>query len=397
VAVNGCPPEDVLDLELAAADGDVAVRVAREGRHLDLTVRAGGPEGHGVELDHGIGVPPRVCRNDCRFCFVDQVPPGLRPGLSVKDDDYRLSFLQGTFITLTNLTRHDIERILALRLSPLYVSLHAWDERARVALMGRPARSSTRVLQELDAAGISTHVQVVVCPGWNDGDVLEETIARLSALANVADVGLVPVSLTDEGALRRVAPGDAEAVLAFVERAQRESRARLGRDFVHAADEFHLLCRRLPPPSDADLQYENGIGLSAHVLQEAAEVAVRSRQGGRLPEARLLGGVLARTVLEEVCARLRPAGVHCRPFEVPNRLFGPHVTVTGLLGGREVLAALAAEPLAPGEWLLAPRSFLPADLGRTLDDVAEADLAAACGGRLSLGDGLADAFARLTG
>lgn len=397
VALNGRRPTDVLDLETAAVDGVVWLRVVRDGRPLDLALRVGEREWHGVTLAHGLGVRPRVCRNDCRFCFVDQLPPGLRPGLYLKDDDYRLSFLHGTFITLTNLSPEDVDRIVRLRLSPLYVSLHAWDGEARVALMGRAARASMRVLERLAAARIEVHVQVVVCPGWNDGAVLEETVTRLAELESVEDVGLVPVSLAAEGDLRRVTPVDAERVVALVEARQPGFRETLGRDFVHAADEFHLLCGRLPPPSDALLQYENGIGMSAGLLAEAQDIGAGGSPGGAdSPPLRLLGGVLAAPVLEEACARLEVSGARCRPFIVANRLFGPHVTVTGLLGGRDVAAALEAEPLRPDEWLLAPRSFLPADQGRTLDDVPGGDLEAACDGRLVLADGLADGFATLT-
>lgn len=396
VTLNGRRPEDVLDLELAAADGVMWLRVLRGGRSLDLALNAGEREGHGISLAHGLGVRPRVCRNDCRFCFVDQLPPGLRDGLYLKDDDYRLSFLHGTFITLTNLSPGDLDRIVGLRLSPLYVSLHAWDAEARVALMGSAARCSVGVLERLAAGGIEIHVQVVVCPGWNDGAVLEETVGRLSAMASVADIGLVPVSLAEEGDLRRVRATDAEAVIALVQAWQPRCRETLGRDFVHAADEFHLLCGRLPPPSDALLQYENGIGMSANLLAEAQQLGAAGPFGGpALPQLRLLGGLVARPVLDEVCSRLARAGAACRPLAVANRLFGAHVTVTGLLGGREVLAALDEDPLRPDEWLVAPRSFLPTDLGRTLDDVPAEDLAAACHGRLVLADGLADAFARL--
>jgi len=141
--LNGAAPQDVLDLEMAAADGAFWLTVLRDGHPLDLVVEPGAGEWHGVSLGYGgLGAPPRVCLNRCRFCFVDQVPPGLRAALSVKDDDYRLSFLHGNFTTLTNLDEDDLARIVELRLSPLYVSLHAWDDEARVRLMGRAAAGS---------------------------------------------------------------------------------------------------------------------------------------------------------------------------------------------------------------------------------------------------------------
>ncbi len=396
VAIDGRPALDVLDVETAAADGVMWLRVLRDGSPLDLAVSIEPAEWHGLTLAHGLGVAPRTCRNDCRFCFVDQLPAGLRPSLYVKDDDYRLSFLQGTFITLTNLTADEVARIVDLRLSPLYVSLHAWGDEARVALMGRHARPSARVLERLAAAGIELHVQVVVCPGWNDGAVLDETVEALAGLRAVADVGLVPVSLAAEGDLRRVGRRDAEAVLGPVAAWQARFKRELGRSLVHAADEFYLQCGRLPPPSDAPLQYENGIGMGASMLAEAAEVAAAGPPASGTPALRLLGGDLATRVLDEACRSLVSAGWQCRPFVVANRLFGAHVTVTGLLGGREVVEALAARPLRRDEWLAAPEDFLPAELACTLDDVAEAELRSACEGRLIVADGLREAFARLS-
>ncbi len=245
--LNGVAPIDVLDLEMAAADGTFSVTVSRDGHPLDLVVAPRRGEWHGISLGHGgIGTPTAVCRNRCRFCFVDQVPRGLREALYVKDDDYRLSFLHGNFMTLTNLEEADLERIEELRLEPLYVSLHAWDDEARVGLMGEAARSSRRSLERLAAAGLELHLQVVFCPGWNGGEVLAETVARTAALPAVVDIGIVPVSLAAEGDLRRVTATDAAAVCDAVARWQALHRRRRGTDFVHAADEFHLLRSEFP-------------------------------------------------------------------------------------------------------------------------------------------------------
>jgi len=406
--LNGAAPQDVLDLEMAAADGAFWLTVLRDGHPLDLVVEPRAGEWHGVSLGYaGLGAPPRVCCNRCRFCFVDQVPKGLRAALSVKDDDYRLSFLHGNFTTLTNLDENDLVRIVELRLSPLYVSLHAWDNETRVRLMGRAAAGSRAALERLAAAGLELHLQVVLCPGWNDGAVLTETVERTAGLPGVADLGIVPVSLAVEGDLRRVTRGDAAAVLAAVEQWQDRYREERGVAFVHAGDEFHLLCGRTPPPSDAPEQYENGIGMAALFAQEAAELA-REQQGAagrRRPAAerlqagavRLLCGSLAEPVVAGAAGMLAEAfDVPVRAFPVANRLFGAHVTVTGLLGGREVLDALGDDPLGPEEWLVAPRVVLPTELGRTLDDVGEDELAAACGGRLVLADSLRQAFATLS-
>ncbi len=392
--LNGVAPIDVLDLEMAAADGTFSVAVLRDGHPLDLVVAPRRGEWHGISLGHGgIGTPTAVCRNRCRFCFVDQVPRGLREALYVKDDDYRLSFLHGNFMTLTNLEEADLERIEELRLEPLYVSLHGWDDEARVRLMGEAARSSRRSLERLAAAGLELHLQVVLCPGWNDGEVLTETVARTAALPAVADIGIVPVSLAVEGDLRRVTATDAAAVCDAVAEWQALQGRRRGIDFVHAADEFHLLHGEFPPASDAPYQYENGIGIAAALLAEAEELGA----GPRGPAAvRVLCGTLAVPLIERA-AEMLSGGAPLRPFAVTNRLFGEHVTVTGLLGGEEVVDALRAAPLAEGEWLLAPRVFLPAESGRTLDGVGEDELAAVCGGKLVLAESLAEGFARMRG
>ena len=232
-------------------------------------------EWHGISLDRGgLGDDPRTCRNRCRFCFVDQVPPGLRPALSVKDDDYRLSFLHGNFMTLTNLAEADLERIEELRLSPLYVSLHAWDDAARVRLMGRAAASSRAVLERLAGAGLELHLQVVLCPGWNDGDVLDETVQRPAPWTPSADLGVVPVSLARGGrpapghrrrSARAGQPPSASGSAAFSSGA--------GDAFVHAADEFYLLAGEEPPAGGAPEQYENGVGIAAALLAEAGALA----------------------------------------------------------------------------------------------------------------------------
>jgi putative radical SAM enzyme (TIGR03279 family) len=319
------------------------------------------------------------------------MPAGLRPSLYVKDDDYRLSFLNGNFITLSNLTDDDLRRIERLRLSPLYVSLHAWNDDVRTALMGRAVRPTRERLLRLAQAGVESHIQVVLCPGYNDDTVLRDTIGRLSGVPGVADVGVVPVSLMAEGRLRRVTGADAAAAVELVESLQPALEDRLGRRFAHAADELYLLAGRIPPPADAPEQYENGIGLCAAFLDEARSLA--GMFGDARPAVALLTGTLAQPVVAAAAELLGAA----RPYIVENRLFGGHVTVTGLLGGRDVLRALADRPLADDEWLLAPRSFLPAGLGRTLDDVDEADVRAACGGRLVIADDLGGAFATLPG
>ena len=201
----------------------------------------------------------------------------------------------------------------------------------------------------------------------------------------------VSVSLAEEGDLRRVSRDDAAAVVEAVTAWQPHFRSVRGEAFVHAADAFHLLGGELPPASGAPEQYENGIGMSAVLLDEAAEIGEARRTE---ESVRILTGTLADPVIADAAELL---GARVRPFVVTNRLFGPHVTVTGLLGGAEVIDALRDDPLAPGELLVAPRTFLPASLGRCLDDVGEEELAAACGaGTLVPAHSLGEAFGTLS-
>ena len=197
-------------------------------------------------------------------------------------------------------------------------------------------------------------------------------MSRDQPRGGVVDVGVVPVSLSHASpGLRRVTAADAAAAVTAVEELQAAAVATLGRRFVHAADELYLLAGRLPPPAHAPAQYENGIGVCAALLAEADELELVAAG----PSLALLGGKAAAPVLGEASRRLaKRTGAAVRPYIVANRLFGETVTVTGLLGYGQVVAALREQPLAPGEWLLAPRTFLPAELGRTLDDVGEAEL-----------------------
>ena len=314
----------------------------------------------------------------------------------MRDDDYRLSFLQGTFVTLTNVDEHDLERIAALRLSPLFVSLHAWDDDVRARLMGASSRVARDRLAWLAAHGIEMHVQIVLCPGINDGAVLRETVTRLLGLASAPDDAAPtrrPATTACRrradggraagwstwascpsrwrgagGDLRRVTPADAAARARPGGRAQAAATAAVGRRFVHAADELYLRPARCRPPATLPPSTRTASASAPRCWPTPTELAIAPAS----PPLALLGGTASAPVLAEAARRLDArTGAAVRPFIVDNALFGPRVTVTGLLGGREVLAALRERPLAAGEWLLAPRTFLPAELGRTLDDVTE--------------------------
>ncbi|HHX75685.1 MAG TPA: DUF512 domain-containing protein, partial [Firmicutes bacterium] len=279
--VDGKTPADILEWRLAESSENLVLTIRHEnGELVDYEIEKAYDEPVGLVFASPTLDKVRTCRNRCLFCFVDQMPAGMRRTLYLKDDDYRLSFLTGSFVTLTNLSEADIERIIKLHVSPLYVSVHATDPKLRQRLMhNRRAGELLPLLKRFAAAGIAFHTQAVLCPGLNDGEALERTIADLYDLyPAVRTLAVVPVGLTGhrEG-LYPVVPGNREfagAVLAQVGRWQRKALAEAGTRFVFAADEFYTLAgRAIPPEEDYEgyPQLENGVGLVRLLLAEWEE------------------------------------------------------------------------------------------------------------------------------
>jgi len=377
VAIGDRPIRDAVDLTFALGwleDAASATwRFSRGGEELAVALPVTRPDELGIDLADD---PVRTCGNRCIFCFVDQLPRGLRPSLYVKDEDYRLSFTHGNYITLTNLTPADYGRIAEQRLSPLYVSVHATDDAVRRRMLGNPdAPPVLAALERLRAAGIAVHVQIVVCPGINDGAVLERTLEDLAALGgSVLSIAVVPVGLTAhrEGLPRidPVSPDLAAALVEAVERWQRRLAAERGSPTVFAADELYLLAGRRLPPYDSygDFpQQENGVGLLRlfeHDLRERA--AALAGAVDRPVDLTIVTATLAAPELERIAGEaLAAAGpVSVRVIGVENSLLGSSVTVAGLLPGRDIVAALRSHP--GGDLALVPPEAFSAD-GLTLD------------------------------
>src|SRR5215470_11931474 len=255
-AVDGEVPRDLLEWR-SLVDGDhLALDVRRGGLELAVEVDKRAGEPLGVEVHSALFDRVRTCDNHCEFCFIYQLPPGLRRSLYLKDDDYRLSFLYGNFTTLTRFTEADLERVVTERLGPLYVSIHATDPALRARLLrNRRGATSLRWLAALLEAGITVHGQIVVCPGINDGDALDETLLGiLDRFPRLAKVGVVPLGVSDhttEPEMRPHTRAEAERVLDVVAAWQERYLAALGRRLVYASDEYHLLAGR-PFPALAD-------------------------------------------------------------------------------------------------------------------------------------------------
>ncbi len=375
LAVDGQPLRDVIDWWWLSDEPAFAVTLERAGAEREIVVDRRPGEPLGVTFTETLFTPIRECDNACAFCFVAELPPGLRPALYVRDDDFRLSFLSGNFITLTNATGEDVARILGQRLSPLHVSVHAVDPAVRARLICPTMEDrALEVLDTLVAGGIEVHVQIVLVPGVNDGSVLEETLTYLSGRAGVRSAGTVPMGYTAHQ--RRFTgsftPETARAVLAVLAPWQKRMRAERGIGWVYPADELYLLAGDGLPPAEAydDFpQFENGIGMASAFIDE-----FRVPSGTPHTPATIVTGELFAPVLRGV---LGDAGwTDVRVLAVPNRLFGGNVAVTGLLCGADIAGAVALDAHA-GTYLV-PNVVVNSD-GLLLDDVEARDLARLAG------------------
>lgn len=374
---------DILEWQWLTAEDSFIVTIERGGEFFEAEVERVPGEGLGVEFEGVVFDGVRQCVNSCAFCFVAQLPQGLRPALYVRDDDYRLSFLYGNFITLTNLDDADMARITGQHLSPLHISLHAVDEDVRARLVCPTVEDTTlERIDELLSARIEIHVQIVAVPGQNDGRVLERTLDWLAGREGVLSVGVVPLGFTahQQRFQRSFTSTESVGLLRAIEPWQNGMRASRGTGWVYAADEFYLSAGEPVPPAegyDDFPQYENGIGMVRAFVDEfaggAAGVTVAE-------DSVVVTGTLFAPVLSEA---LEQAGMaeRVRVLPVENRFFGGNVSVTGLLTGRDIIEAVR-EDGAQVTYLL-PDIVVNSD-GLLLDDVPAGDLAVRTGARVRL-------------
>ena len=404
--LNGRMPRDVIEYSLLVDEPDLDLVVRRRGIADPFTIQVAKEAGQplGAEVASAVFDRVRTCDNHCEFCFIHQLPKGMRRSLSLKDDDYRLSFLYGNFTTLTRFTEMDLERVLTERLSPLFVSIHATDPDIRADLLrNRRGATSLRWLEALLEGGIEVHGQVVVCPGRNDGAILHDTLAgvldRYPTLATVACVPLGVSRFSHEPAMRPHTVDEAAAVCDAVARWQDTFMDAIGRRMVFAADEYYLMAERPFPAAhtyEGFPQHENGLGMArafeaAFGGDERAALGVRpgffaavdgapasgyrgprsdttaGSWDGSAPIAILTGEYGAR-VLGPLVDSLSRNDIRLIP--VANRFFGGNIGVSGLLTGADVVDVLDGQPV--GDRYLLPDSCLSE--GRFLDDLTVADL-----------------------
>ena len=383
LTVNGSSLRDIIDLSFLLADEQVVLKLAgADGTEREITIDKRIDEDLGLEFESAVFDKVTTCYNKCVFCFVDQMIPGMRKGLYVRDDDYRLSFLYGNFITLTNMKDEDFDRIIQTHMSPLYVSVHATDPEVRCKMMNnRFAGELMDKLKRLFDAGITVHTQIVCCPGYNDGDVLKRTYADLRALAPMVEtMAVVPVGLTKNRAhltpLRLFTPEEAREIVATVTEWQQECRQSLGKSFVYLGDEFYILAGMPLPQAewyDGFPQLENGIGLSRNFLEEWQEankiVPVNGEVNSVIPVGTSAFKVL-QPLIEDFNAR---TGMQHRLIGVENEFFGNTVNVTGLLCGNDILKAVKG-----AESIILPEVVLNSD-DLFLDDMSYAEFCKAAG------------------
>lgn len=371
--VNGEPVNDLVDYLVEESRECLHVEIENSGGEVKvLTVEHDSDEPLGLNLPHP---EPKQCGNNCIFCFVHQLPRGMRKTLYVKDEDYRFSYLYGAYVTLTNLSEENLQRIIKKHLSPLYVSVHAADNELRQKLLGQRAQDVLPLLEKLVAGGIEIHTQIVVCPGINDGELLAHTCKKLSSLApGVKSLAIVPVGLTGHRQrlpeLRTHTDQEASELVAWIEVKQSELLQQLGTRFVFAADELYLKAGQAFPPLAAyeDLaQIENGIGLIPLFRSQSAEVLAVA-ESLTLPSISLVTGVSAANEIRSFAEKLaEKCNLDLRVHVVENRFFGGYVTVAGLLTGQDLHDQLSDDSL--GEILMIPDVMLREGEELFLDDM----------------------------
>ncbi|NCO36349.1 MAG: DUF512 domain-containing protein [Armatimonadetes bacterium] len=387
--INGRIPQDVIDYRLADAEEQVSLLIeSADGEVLAVEIEKDPDERTGLTFESDLFDGVRRCNNRCPFCFVDQMPPHRRDTLYVRDDDYRLSFLHGNFITLSNLRDEDIDRILRLRLSPLHISVHATDETVRNRILGvKKGRAILPLLRRLAENEIEMNTQVVISPGINDGEALDQTISDLSSLfPQVATLSMVPVGLTKHRQELRlvdaVSPDLAGRLIDKVDVCRTDFHKRLGAHFAFSADEMYVIARRPVPPTEyyEDFaQLENGVGLIRIFEDDLSDLAERhaadsesSCADDNLREITLVTGTAAApwiARLGELLSEWRSISVNI--VCVRNQLFGETVTVAGLLCGEDILNELRDREV--GDIVFVPGVSVDRD-NRFLDDMTVLDL-----------------------
>ncbi len=385
VSINGKELLDVFDYNYLINDEELTVIVLKpSGEEWELEIEKEYNEDLGITFDEG-GLMDnyRSCHNKCVFCFIDQMPKGMRETLYFKDDDARLSFLQGNYITLTNLSEKDMERIIFYKLSPINISVHTTNPELRCKMLhNRFAGESLSKLDRFKEAGLSLNGQIVLCKGYNDKAELDRTISDLSKyIPNMKSVSVVPVGLTKfRDGLAPLVPftkEDANELIDQVENWQEKLLKQYGTRFIFASDEWYIKAGREMPPKENYEQYpqiENGVGMVRSLEDEVMEYLDTLKGDDREVHVSAATGVLAAPMVQRLVNQIKRVfpNFTCEVYTIINHFFGEQITVAGLLTGTDILDQLKDKEL--GQWLILPSALLKSDENILLDDMKLEDL-----------------------
>lgn len=382
VSINGHKVRDVLDYMFYAAETAITLIIEQDGAQREIHIQKDEYDDLGLEFESFLMDKKQSCRNKCVFCFIDQMPPGMRETLYFKDDDARLSFLQGNYVTLTNLSQEDIDRIIQMKLN-INVSVHTTNPELRVKMMhNRFAGEKLKYIRQMAEAGIKLNCQIVCCPGLNDGDELRRSLRDLGELMpNITSMAVVPVGVTKfrQGLypLTGFTKEGAAETIDIIEGFQKEFLEKFGTRTVFPSDEFYLIAGRDIPPAEnyEDYsQYENGVGMLRSLMDEfdrAIEMA--EWEGGE----RCVSMATGYAPYPMICQLARKAeerfpGLKCNVYRIRNDFFGETITVTGLITAQDLIAQLRGQEL--GEQLLLSSATVRRDSNVFLDDLTIPDV-----------------------
>ena len=379
LSINGETVEDVFDYHYLVNDEELELLICKQnGEEWELEIEKDLEEDLGLEFENSLMDVYRSCRNHCVFCFIDQMPPGMRETLYFKDDDSRLSFLQGNYVTLTNMSDHDIDRIIRYHLAPINISFQTTNPKLRCEMLhNRFAGDIFPKVQRLYEAGIEMNGQIVLCKGLNDKAELERSISDLTKyLPHLKSVSVVPVGLSKyrEGLypLEPFTKEEAEQVIDTIEAWQKKLFPQYGLHFIHASDEWYLLAgRKLPEEAryDGYLQLENGVGMLRLLKEEVTAELEKHSSDQRTRRISFATGRLAYPYIKKYAEQIQKKypNLEILGYEIRNDFFGELITVSGLLTGQDLMAQLSGKDL--GECLLLPCNLLRSGEDIFLDDV----------------------------
>lgn len=384
LTVNGNEIEDIFDYRYYIEDEQIVLLIEKaDGEQWELEIEKDEYEDIGIEFELGLMDEYRSCRNKCIFCFIDQMPPNMRDTLYFKDDDSRLSFLQGNYVTLTNMSEHDIQRIIKYHLEPINISFQTTNPELRCKMLhNRFAGDALKKVDTLYEAGIEMNGQIVLCKGFNDGAELERTIRDLTKyLPNLRSVSVVPIGMTKfRDGLEQIQPftkEEAAQVIDMIETWQKKVYEEYGLHFIHASDEWYILAGREMPQEnsyDGYLQLENGVGMIRLLINEFEDALTEAKGDQKVRNVSIATGRLAYPYIQKMADSIKEkfpnTTVHVYPIR--NDFFGEMITVSGLITAQDLMNQLKEKEL--GERLLIPCNMLKADEDIFLDDYSVDDV-----------------------